>query len=99
MRQIQDYVLQNLLNTEQMTDKIRSGIHFAFSRMGDGEFDCILGNTGANCDGHEYYKEMGIELGDIIEWWSEAQPENYYLGLHVSKRIGPQTVNWLEERG
>lgn len=41
---------------------------FAFVRYGDGEFISILGTTkGRNCDRHEYFAEMGIDLRMSLE--------------------------------
>lgn len=39
---------------------------FSFSRFGDGEWNAILGVQGANCDGHEYFPELGRELSLAI---------------------------------
>lgn len=94
---IEDYVSHDLLNVDQMVDKINNGVHFAFGRMGDGEMDAVLGVKGQNCDGHTYFYDMAVELATITQWWTEEQPENYYLGLHVSRRIGDATVKWLKE--
>ncbi len=37
-------------------------INLSFSRFGDGEFACMLGKPGANCDGHEYFPDLGERL-------------------------------------
>lgn len=53
-------------NLTYYTDKLRQNIPFSFSRFGDGEWNAILGKPGSNCDGHEYFPEMGIQLGNAV---------------------------------
>ena len=45
-------------------EKIKNNEHFKYSRYNDGELIAIIGNQphGANCDGHQYFPEMSIEL-------------------------------------
>jgi hypothetical protein len=50
--------------------------NFSWSRWGDGEFNCIFGMDGCNCDGHEYFPDLGKRLERILE----NQPK-YYIGL------------------
>jgi len=57
-------------------DKLRKGEPFSFSRYGDGEFNCIYGKPGANCDGHEYFPDMGERLRKIVE----SKPK-YMMGI------------------
>lgn len=45
-----------------LIDKIESFEPFSFSRYGDGEFNCMFGKAGANCDGHEYFEDLGERL-------------------------------------
>jgi hypothetical protein len=45
---------------------LRRGGPFSFARFGDGEWSAILGQPGGNCDGHEYFPEMGAKLGKAI---------------------------------
>lgn len=47
-------------------DMLKNGKPFSFSRYGDGEWNAILGVRGANCDGHEYFPQLGRELGAAI---------------------------------
>lgn len=56
--------------------KLRNGERFSFARFGDGEFNAIYGKKGANCDGHEYFPDMGKRLREILE----SHP-NYMMGL------------------
>jgi hypothetical protein len=41
---------------------LRSGKNFKFARYGDGEFNAIFGKKGSNCDGHEYFPDLGVKL-------------------------------------
>lgn len=57
-------------------EKLRNGEPFKFARYGDGEFNAIYGKQGANCDGHEYFPDMGKRLREALE----SKP-NYIVGL------------------
>lgn len=62
-----------------MLNMIRDGENFSYSRFGDGEWSAILQNrkTGAfNCDGHQFFPEMGRRLKNIIE----SKPQ-YWIGM------------------
>jgi hypothetical protein len=37
-------------------------INFKFARYGDGEFNCMFGKEGKNCDKHIYYTDLGAKL-------------------------------------
>lgn len=41
---------------------LSNNINFKFARYGDGEFNCMFGKQGQNCDGHIYYSELGAKL-------------------------------------
>lgn len=64
-----DYFLNRIENNE----------HFRYSRFNDGELIAIIGKTpqGANCDGHQYFPEMGKELKEILLKYKFD--ENYIL--------------------
>jgi hypothetical protein len=51
---------------------------FSFSRFGDGEFNAIFGEDGANCDGHRYFPDLGRRLREILE----REPD-YVMGLQI----------------
>jgi hypothetical protein len=40
---------------------------FSFSRFGDGEFNAIFGAQGANCDGHQYFPDLGRRLREVLD--------------------------------
>lgn len=87
LKQIIDF---DILSFDRICEKIRNGEHFSLARYGDGEFNAILGKQGANCDGHEYFPEMGRELAETLR----SKPE-YYVGLHQSAKIQQETLIWL----
>lgn len=41
---------------------IENNENFTFTKQGDGEIFCMIGQEGQNCDGHSYSKELGNEL-------------------------------------
>ncbi len=104
MKQLFNKVDNQMLSIPVMADKIKNGEHFVFSRYGDGEFDAMVGTPGknceaANCDNHEYFKEMGTALELVLIDWKINRLGNYYMGLHWSKRIGKETLDWLDSYG
>jgi hypothetical protein len=68
---------------DELLSNLKNGVHFSYSRFGDGELGCLLGRQGQNCDGHVYFPDLGQRLKSIIE----SKPE-YYTGLQsLGKRI------------
>jgi hypothetical protein len=64
-------------------DKLRRGERFAFSRFGDGEFNCIFGKRGQNCDGHQYFPDLGRALRAVLE----SRPD-YLVGVQgLARRV------------
>ena len=53
-----EYYLERIINNE----------HFKYARYNDGELIAIIGNTPhkTNCDGHQYFPEMGQELKQAL---------------------------------
>jgi len=84
------------LSLDTIIERIRDNDTFAFSRWGDGEWSCILGADGANCDGHKYYRSLGIELASVLV----CNPE-YFTGMQpMAMRImGGRIKQWLDEMG
>ena len=48
-----------------LLDNLIQGVSFSFSRFGDGEFNCMFGKCGGNCDGHLYFPALGIALQKV----------------------------------
>lgn len=64
------------LTFAKLIDKINNKQPFSFVRYGDGEWNAIFQKNGNNCDGHEYFSDMGTALANIVK----SNP-NYYLGM------------------
>ena len=60
----------------KILEHLNKGENFSISRFGDGEWACILGNNGKNCDGHTYFKDLGRRLSKVLK-----DNRRYYLGL------------------
>jgi len=60
-------------------ERIKNDDHFKYSRYNDGELTAIIGQTpnGANCDGHQYFPEMSVELKQAL--LDYKYDENYVL--------------------
>lgn len=72
------------LTFDLICENLKNGINFSWSRWGDGEWSAVLQTRPgkANCDGHQFFPDMGARLKDILE----SKPE-YYLGL---QRLGAE---------
>lgn len=55
---------------------MKSSVPFSFSRYGDGEWNAMLNIEGANCDGHEYFPQLGEDLRRSI-----LNKGDYFYGL------------------
>lgn len=49
-------------------ERIKNNKHFRYSRFNDGELNAMENSNpnAANCDGHQYFPQMGRELSDIL---------------------------------
>jgi len=56
----------NSLNVLELVKKLEKGKPFTFVRYGDGEWRCILGYGGKNCDGHQYMPELKLALEEAV---------------------------------
>lgn len=60
----------------KICEMLRKREVFKFSRFGDGEWNCMFGKNGWNCDGHTYFPELGASLRRVIQ----SKP-TYMLGM------------------
>lgn len=51
---------------DDILSHLRFGKSFSMSRWGDGEWSCLLGHMGRNCDNHSYDKTLGGRLKQIV---------------------------------
>lgn len=73
----------------EWTKKIENIENFHFVKFGDGEFFCMMGVQGKNCDNHPYSKELGDKLYEswyffnkldnvwVAEWAGHKQDMNF----------------------
>lgn len=75
------------------TDLLARGEPFAFSRYGDGEWACILGQAGQTCDGQPYSPELAQDLAGALA----SAGGNYFvaLGPMAARTLGAPINNWL----
>ncbi len=69
-------------------NKITNNLHFRYSRFNDGELIAVINKTpqAANCDGHQYFSEMGKELKEVL--LNYVFDENYIYSHVVMKKEG-----------
>lgn len=58
--------------------KIEKSEPMVFLRWGDGEWNCILGRDGENCDGHHYYRSLSMALKSVL---AKQLVHCYYNGM------------------
>lgn len=77
---------------EEFLDKIKNKESFSFSRWGDGEWTAIFNDrpTAKNCDGHEFFPDMGVALANVLK----SKPK-YYLGMQrfAQEETHPEEIN------
>jgi len=93
---IKNYHDKNVLPFAEICRKLEAKENFSFARYGDGEFYAICGHSGQNCDGHAYFPAMGKALANTLIEKANSKPPGYYMGLHMSRRSGDETYNWLK---
>lgn len=55
-------------------EKLKNNEKFSFTRWGDGEWSCLFGHQGHNCDLHQYFPEMSKGLQEAVKNY-----KGYYL--------------------
>lgn len=84
---------------EDFIDKIYMDVPYSFSRFGDGEWNAIFRKEGSNCDGHQYFPDMGARLEAAV-----LQPYDYLYGMQglalstqgfeISELLEGSTIKW-----
>lgn len=74
------------------TNYIENNINFSFIKFGDGEFYCMMGKDGENCDGHKYTPELAVKLYDA--WYFFNTLDNIYIAEWAGHKPG---MNYLTE--
>jgi hypothetical protein len=67
---------------------------FSFVRYGDGEWSAILGRSGANCDGHEYFPKLGRRLCAAL---ADQYPYFYALQYYGLKLDGRAIADYIRQ--
>lgn len=61
---------------ENMINNLREVRNFKFARYGDGEINAMTGKQGRNCDGHQYFRDLGARLVETVQ-----QEPSYMVGI------------------
>ena len=62
----------------EMTNKIINNDNFSLARFGDGEYTCMMGGEGHNCDNHPYSSKLGDKLTSSFNYLKKLK--NVYFG-------------------
>ncbi len=81
-------------NIDFYVQMLKQNKYFSFSRFGDGEWNAIFNVPGENCDGHEYFPQ----LGERLRYALNRNPK-YYCGLQplAIKNMGNKIVNYIKD--
>ena len=82
------------LTFDTMLDKLRGNENFSFQRWGDGEFQCLLGYDGANCDGTQYTPELGLSLAAVL---LADQTGHYGIQPKCLADMGEKIHEWIAD--
>ena len=82
---IQDYV-----------DLLSTGFRFVQANYGDGEWACILGHDGANCNGEHYSKPLQKALQDTLH---NPPHGHVWYGSNPGKKLQDIVSSWLVGEG
>lgn len=80
-----------------MTERFIQNEPFSLARYGDGEMLCIMKTKGHNCDGHEYFRDLGIALANSL-----IQPKDYLhciapKVMHRKNGLTEASVAWIKK--
>lgn len=56
---------------KHISDSINNDQNITFIKAGDGEFLCMTGTKGQNCDDHPYSEELGHELHQAYDYFKD----------------------------
>ena len=78
--------------TQHYAAMIRDEMPFALASYGDGEWQCILGKRGENCDGTKYNSALGWALVDSL-----LHPVGQWCSFFdVASPIRDEAIAWIE---
>ena len=71
---------------------LKSKTPFSFSRFGDGEWNAVFNEPGANCDGHEYLPQLGADLRNAL-----LNKGKYYYAIqsYAIQQAGARIASFL----
>jgi len=91
-KKVLDKILKDI---DIWNDNIHKSKNFSFVKFGDGEFFCMMGEEGGNCDFHPYSKELGEKLLDA--WYFFNTLDNIYIAEWANHKPGMTSVTKSEK--
>jgi hypothetical protein len=70
-------------------------VRFLQANYGDGEWACILGHPGKNCNGEDYTPELQAALEETI---AAPPPGHVWYGSNGGVKLEPSIMEWLLAR-
>lgn len=80
---------------DKLCEKLAKRENFSFSRWGDGEWNCVLGKEGRNCDGHPYAADLSLSLAAVL-----LSEQAYYMGMQpkAQRDMGGEVQKWIADK-
>ncbi len=77
-------------------NKLKNNEKFSFTRWGDGEWSCLFGAQGENCDKHKYFPDMAEDLKCVFEEHKGYVLATWPLNRPMMKNISQYILRFLE---
>jgi len=84
------------VNIQEYVELLDSRVRFIQANYGDGEWACILGHPGENCNGEHYIEPLRIALTKTI---TKPPAGHVWYGSNPGKKLSPSVEHWLLEKG
>ena len=82
------------LNIDEYVELLNARIRFIQANYGDGEWSCILGIPGQNCNGEDYLPDIQTAL---ISTLTDPPPGFVIYGSNGGPKLEPAIVEWVIE--
>ena len=75
----EEYLEEIKKTLENWIHKINTSNNFAFIKFGDGEFFCMMGANGSNCDQHPYTLDLQKKLINAWNYYCDNKQHDVYI--------------------
>jgi hypothetical protein len=69
-----------MIDTDEVTRRIKNSEQIVFVKFGDGEMNCMLGYEGSNCDDDPYTPSLRNGLLNSLYYYTSCNNKNIFIG-------------------